>query len=160
MSTTTSAQQSIGARTNFEPWQGGVVGGLLGGLTFGFFLSLVAPGVVENAIPALYALGTPAGFVGWAIHMCHGAVLGVVFAVLADADGIDRGLATNLDTAVAGLVYSLLVWAALAVVLMPLWLGAVGFPNAPPLPNISTISVGGHTLYGIVLGISYSVLSN
>lgn len=160
MSTTTSVERSIGSRTNFEPWQGGVLGGLLGGLVFGVLMSLVSPGVIENAIPALYGLGTPAGILGWAIHMSHGAVLGVVFAAIADADGIDQGLATNLDNAVAGLVYGLLVWAALAVVLMPIWLGAVGFPDAPTVPNISTTSVGGHALYGIVLGLSYSVLSD
>lgn len=160
MSTTTSAQQSIGARTNLVPWQGGVVGGLLGALVFGILLSLVSPGVIENAIPALYGLGTPAGIAGWAIHMSHGAVLGVVFAAVADADGLDQGLATNLDNAFAGLVYGLLVWAALAVVLMPVWLGAVGFPDAPTVPNIGTTSLGGHALYGIVLGLSYSVLAD
>jgi len=160
MSTTTGARQSIGARTNLVPWQGGVAGGLLGALVFGVLLSLVSPGVIENAIPALYGLGTPAAIAGWAIHMSHGAVLGLVFAVIADADGIDQGLATNMDNAFAGLLYGLLLWAVLAVVLMPIWLGAVGVPNAPTVPNISTTSLGGHALFGIVLGLSYSVLSD
>lgn len=160
MSTTTKARRTIGSRFELEPWQGGVGGGPLGALVFGLFLSATTPETITDVIPALYGIETPAGVVGWALHMSHGAILGLVFAVVADADGIDRRLATNLDSGLAGLAYGLVLWLALGAVLMPIWLQSAGVASAPTVPNLGTVSLAGHAVYGVVLGISYAVLSD
>jgi hypothetical protein len=38
---------------------------------------------------------------------------------------------------------------------MPVWLGTVGFPAAPPLPNFAVPSLLWHLVYGVALGLVY-----
>ncbi|MFW5917205.1 MAG: histidine kinase [Halorubrum sp.] len=139
-------------------WKAGVAGGLVGGLVFGAMMSMMTPGVLQMAIPAMYGIEGPAGAVGWAIHMSHGAIVGVAFAGIAS---LKPDLADSIGASLGiGAGYGLLVWVALAVIVMPIWLGAVGFPGAPPLPNIGVESLIGHVVYGVVLGGVYSVVAN
>jgi uncharacterized membrane protein YagU involved in acid resistance len=150
--TTTDVSTENGA------WKAGVAGGLAGGLVFGAMMSAMTPGVLEMAIPAMYGVGGPAGAVGWAIHMSHGAVIGLGFAAVA---GLRPDLGASTGTSIGtGAAYGLLVWVALAVIAMPIWLGAVGFPGAPPLPNVGVESLVGHVVYGAVLGGVYSAVAN
>jgi uncharacterized membrane protein YagU involved in acid resistance len=60
----------------------------------------------------------------------------------------------------AGAAYGLAIWVVLAVLVMPVWLSAVGSPANPPLPNISAMSAIGHLAYGIVLGAAYTGLAD
>jgi uncharacterized membrane protein YagU involved in acid resistance len=139
-------------------WKAGVAGGLAGGLVFGAMMSAMTPGVLQMAIPAMYGVAGPAGALGWAIHMSHGAVIGLGFAAVAGLRP-DLGDSTGASLGV-GAGYGLLVWVALAVITMPIWLGAVGFPGAPPLPNVGVESLVGHVVYGAVLGGVYSAMAN
>ena len=156
MSTTeANATGTIDAR--LQAWQGGVLGGLLGGLVFGALMSMQMPGVLESAIPnGMYGLGA-SGEIGWVIHMSHSAVLGVVFAVGIEFGGFDATRSSNLRTGLAGLGYGLVVWAVLAAIVMPIW---VSGGSTAGVPNIVTESIVGHAVYGVLLGISYSVLSD
>lgn len=139
-------------------WQAGVVGGLIAGLVFGGLMSMMTPPVLEMGIPAMYGIDGPAGAVGWVIHMAHAAVIGVAFAAIAES-GLLGNLAENTSKSVGvGAAYGLLVWIGLAVIVMPIWLGAVGFGGAPPLPNIGVESFVGHLVYGVVLGAVYPAL--
>ncbi|EMA67876.1 hypothetical protein [Halorubrum kocurii] len=139
-------------------WKAGVTGGVVGGLVFGAMMSVMTPGVLQMAIPAMYGIEGPAGTVGWAIHMSHGAVIGLGFAAIASLKpDLGRSIGTSLGV---GAGYGLLVWVALAVIAMPIWLGAVGFPGAPPLPNVGVESLVGHVVYGAVLGGVYSAVAN
>jgi hypothetical protein len=141
-------------------WKAGVTGGLVGSAVFGLLMTYVisAP-LLEVVIPSMYGLAPPAAPVaGWVIHMAHGAVLGVGFAALV-------GLAPSLGGSVgrsigAGAAYGIAVWVALAVVVMPIWLSAVGSPASPPLPNVSAMSAVGHLAYGVVLGGAYAGLAD
>lgn len=45
-----------------------------------------------------------------------------------------------------------LAWVLLAALLLPVWLSAVGFPTAPPFPNVALPSLLWHLVYGVVLG--------
>lgn len=140
--------------TALVPWQAGAVGGILGAIAFGAMMTMRSPAVLEAAIPAMY--GLEGGLVGWVLHVSHGAVLGVVFAALLAAAGRPHlGVARGAGL---GLVYGLAVWAVLAVVVMPIWLSTVGFPMAPPLPNVDVGSLLGHAVYGFVLGAGYAAL--
>jgi len=156
MATETATATDVSTETG--DWRAGVAGGLAGGLVFGAMMSAMTPGVLEMAIPAMYGIGGPAGALGWAIHMGHGAILGVAFAAAA---GLKPELADSLGTSVGvGAGYGLLVWVALAVITMPIWLSAVGFPGAPPLPNVGVESLVGHVVYGAVLGGAYAAVAN
>ena len=139
-------------------WKAGIAGGVIGGLVFGAMMSMMTPGVLEMGIPAMYGIEGPAGAVGWAIHMSHSAVIGLAFAGIAS---LKPDLGDSIATSVGiGAGYGLLVWVALAVIVMPIWLGAVGFGGAPPLPNIGIESLIGHVVYGLVLGGAYSAVAN
>jgi len=140
-----------------EPWQAGVVGGLLGGLLFGVIMSIQTPTVLETAIPSgLYGL-PESSLVGWMVHMSHGAILGVGFAVVVELGGLDDTLDTNLKHGGAAFVYGLFLWGLLAAVVMPFW---VSGGSTAGVPNIATESIVGHMVYGTSLGIAYSVLAD
>lgn len=150
--TATREPTSTESTTTIAPWQAGLVGGLTGGLVFGAMMSAMMTPVMEMAIPAMYGIEGPAGLVGWVIHMSNSAVLGIVFGILAGRADLERsGLTVGV-----GLVYGAALWITLAVVVMPIWLGAVGFPATPPLPNVNPLSLVGHLVYGLVLGIVYA----
>jgi small-conductance mechanosensitive channel len=159
MATETEAGTGTVARVTSGNLQAGVVGGLAGAGAFGVALTFLAPGVFYVAIPSLYGLAPPpSGPLGWIIHLLHGAVLGAVFAVFVGYAGLGGAPAQRL--AFAGIVYGTVLWILLAGLVMPVWLGAVGSPANPPLPNLDTTSLGGHLLYGVVLGGVYYALEN
>ncbi|SDG10045.1 hypothetical protein SAMN04488067_11547 [Halorubrum xinjiangense] len=155
---TETATTTEGVSTETGDWRAGVAGGLVGGVAFGAMMSAMTPGVLQMAIPAMYGIEGPAGAVGWAIHMSHGAVIGLGFAALAGLKP-DIGGSTGTGLGV-GAGYGLIVWVALAAIAMPIWLGAVGFPGAPPLPNVGVESLVGHVVYGAVLGGVYSATAD
>ena len=156
MATETATTDVVSTETG--NWKAGVAGGLVGGLVFGAMMSAMTPGVLQMAIPAMYGVAGPAGALGWAIHMSHGAVIGIGFAAVA---GLRPDLGDSVGTSLGvGATYGLLVWVALAVIAMPIWLGAVGFAGAPPLPNVGVESLVGHVVYGAVLGGVYSAMAN
>lgn len=131
----------------------GAVGGLLGGIAFGLIMQFVIPQpVLEMAIPAMYGVEGPALATGWAFHLFHAAVLGLVYVAAVRLGGIGEYAASTGTGVVLGAVYGVVVWVALAVIVMPIWLSAVGFPGAPPLPNVAPLSLVGHVVYGAVLG--------
>ena len=146
--TSTTAETSI----DLNDWQAGVVGGLAGGAVMGVLMSLMNPAVLEAAIPALYGLS--GGIAGWIVHLSHGAVLGVVFAGIADSLG-DRGTGVIVGL---GIGWGVLAWIGLAALVMPVWLSTVGFPMAPPFPNFAVPSLLWHAVYGGVLGVAYAGL--
>ncbi|WP_254762680.1 histidine kinase [Natrinema marinum] len=154
MASETSTRTAERTGTRLEPWQAGTVGGIAGAIVFGAMMAAQTPGVLEGAIPALY--GLEGGLAGMVLHVAHGAVLGVVFAALLVATGrSDPGVAAG---SALGLGYGVVVWALLAVVVMPIWLSAVGFAMAPAVPNIAVESLVGHAAYGLVLGAAYALL--
>lgn len=145
MSTETTTA-TVGA-VEQHSWKGGLAAGLAGGAVMGVMLTTMMTPVIEVAIPAMYGLS--GGAAGWFIHMSHSAVLGVVFAGIANAAG---GGDTLPKSAGLGVVYGIALWVVLAAFVMPVWLGAVGFPGTPPLPNFNPMSLVGHIVYGGVLG--------
>lgn len=159
MSADTQTSGATRSTPVLEPWQGGVIGGILGGVVFGALMTMQTPGVLEDAIPQLYGLGTDAGAIGWVLHVSHAAVLGVVFVAIVESSSLDEALDDNLRNALAGLAYGAVVWGVLAAVVMPLWLDAAG-AMAPDVPNVVTESLVGHLAYGVVLGLTYSVLTD
>ncbi|WP_158058600.1 DUF6789 family protein [Halorussus halophilus] len=143
--TTTAA----GTATRTTALKGGVLAGLLGGVAMGVMLTTQMNPVISKAIPAMYGLSGIAA--GWVVHLFHALVLGVVFAAIASSLNID----STAKSVGLGVGFGLLTWAVLAVLVMPIWLGAVGFPNAPDVPNVSSKSFVGHVVYGLVLGVVF-----
>ncbi|WP_226481430.1 hypothetical protein [Natrinema amylolyticum] len=142
---------------------GGALGGAIGAVAFGIVVWLVNPEIISSAIPALYGLDL-ASPVGWAINIAHGIVLGIVFGLLVTRDLVLGVLKTDVETDAlsqtgillrmvgAGLVYGLVVWTVLPLLVLPLWIDAVGGSGADVLTTAATGTLLGHTLFGIVLG--------
>jgi hypothetical protein len=114
-------------------------------------ISVMNAAVLKGAIPGLYTLS--GGVAGWVIHLSHGAVLGVVFAAIVRSGIVGRSPAAILGL---GVLWGVVTWVALAALVMPLWLSAVGFPAAPPFPNFAIPSLLWHVVYGGVLGVTYA----
>ena len=126
-----------------------MVGGIVGAAVMGALIVLMNDAVIAVAIPSLYTLAPPQNAAaGLFVHVSHGAVLGVVFAGIAGAVGADStGKLLGL-----GALWGVVTWAVLAALVMPVWLGAVGSPASPPLPNFAPPSLLWHVVYGLVLG--------
>lgn len=131
-------------------WTTGVVGGIAGAVVMSaVMIAMGATPVLAGVMPALYTLAPPPNAaVGLFVHLSHGAVLGVAFLALLDATGVRD----PRRVVAAGLVYGVVTWVLLAALLMPIWLQAVGFPNAPGFPNFAPPSLLWHLVYGAVLG--------
>ncbi|WP_336359941.1 histidine kinase [Haladaptatus sp. ZSTT2] len=147
-------------RTVSTNWLGAAVAGLLATLAFGGFQTAMgSSGVIANALPALYGIQGPALAAGWGIHLVHGAIFGIVYAAFVSTEPL-REYAAKLPTgAVLGIAFSVLQTIVAVGFIMPLWLQAVGFPAAPPVPNLALSSFIGHAVYGVVLGALYPVLA-
>jgi len=111
----------------------------------------------------MYGIEGPALLTGWAIHQFHGVVLGLVYVGLVQFGPL-REAARELSGALGlGVAYGVLTTLGLAVLVMPLWLAAVGFPAAPPFPNVAfpatIVSTIGHIVYAIPLTVAYALSS-
>jgi hypothetical protein len=93
-----------------------------------------------------------------AIHLFHGAVLGVVYALIVSGTGYGEHLDQVKKATAWGLGYGALTTVVLAALLMPVWLSAAGFAGAPSAPNFSPMGLIGHLIYGAVLGASYPLI--
>ena len=133
-------------------WHSGVLSGLAGTTAMtALMLAMGATPVIAGAIPGLYGLAPPANpLAGIAVHLSHGAILGVGLAAIAGA----TGLTEPKQLVGAGVVYGVATWVVLAALLMPVWLRILGFPNAPPFPNFAPPSLLWHVTYGVVAGVS------
>lgn len=147
MATETSSEvQTESYATN---WKAGIGGGIAGAIVMGALMLGMNEAVIAVAIPSLYTLAPPPNVpVGFAVHLFHGAVLGIIFAGIATALKVEStGRVLGL-----GLAWGVLTWAVLAALVMPLWLSAVGSPASPPFPNFAPPSLFWHVVYGLVLG--------
>jgi hypothetical protein len=155
MSTTTETVGDTGELSG--NWQAGVLGGIVGSLAMGALVLAMNAPTLAVAIPSLYGLAPPPNpGLGMAVHVSHGAVLGVVFAALVGTlDVEDTARRIGL-----GVAWGVATWVGLAALLMPVWLSAVGSPASPPFPNFAPPSLLWHVVYGGVLGGVYAVTAD
>lgn len=156
MSRFTELGQETAEHDPFEPhlgWRGGIIAGLVAAVAMGVGITVVEPALLRTEIAGLYgATGSLAA--GWTVHLAHGALFGLVFAVIVADPSLANASHRYPAAIIAGVVYGV----ALAVVgmgiLMPMWLDAIG-PAAPAIPNIGASLVAWHILFGVVLGLVF-----
>ncbi len=149
---------AVPVRDSTTEIQSGAIGGIVASAIMAIpMLAQMSP-VIEQAIPAMYGVASPAPAVGFGMHLVHGAVFGVVFAAVLSTDALGEWADGYAGSAGLGLAYGVLVWVVAAAIVMPLWLGVVGFPAAPALPNFNTTSLMGHLVFGLALGLVYPAL--
>ena len=152
-------EHTIGASN----WLYGAIGGLVGTAVFGLLHQFVIPGpVLSVVVPALYGIEGPALSIGWAFHVFHGIVIGLIYVALVEFGGLSRAAGRLKSSVGLGIAYGILTTIGFSVIVLPLWLSGVGFPMAPPFPNISVpgtiVSLIGHTIYAVLLATTYAVL--
>ncbi|WP_254767500.1 hypothetical protein [Salinilacihabitans rarus] len=168
-----SAESDTDAATEFGSssglgWPiGGALGGAVGALAFGVLVWLFDPEVVEATIPAIYGL-EPGTLTGWAVHVAHGIVLGVVFGFLVTRPAILGVLRSDVETdalsetgvslriVAAGFAFGLAVWAILPVIVLPVWSQTIGASPGGEFPIAAAESLLGHVVFGIVLGVVFA----
>ncbi|WP_312909457.1 hypothetical protein [Natronosalvus caseinilyticus] len=148
---------------------GGAIGGAVGAAAFGLLVWLLNPDVIEATIPAAYGLEA-AGTIGWAIQLAHGAVLGLIFAFVVTRQAVLGLLRADVETdaiartgptgrlVAAGLVFGFAVWAVLPMLILPVWLSAVGAGETTQFPALATSGLVGHLLFGTILGTVFALL--
>jgi len=111
----------------------------------------------------MYGIEGPALMTGWVIHQFHGIVLGLAYVALVQLNPFKRAARTLRGALGLGVGYGIVTTPVLAVLVMPLWLSAVGFAGAPPFPNIAIpgtiLSLAGHIVFAVPLVIAYTVAS-
>lgn len=122
----------------------GAVGGLAGGLVFGMMMQTM------GMIPMVAMLvGSESVVVGWIVHLAISAFIGVTFALLVG------GRATRpVTAAVLGLGYGAVWWVLGPLLIMPARLGMPTFT----FNDMTTNSLVGHLIYGVILGLTYALV--
>jgi hypothetical protein len=147
-----------------KQWAAGAAGGFLGSIPFGLLMMYVMPPpLLEIVIPAMYGIEGPALAAGWAIHQFHGVVLGLTYVALVQFGGVGDIAESVSGSLGLGVAYGVVTTLVLAVLVMPIWLSVVGFPNAPPFPNFAIpgtiVSAIGHVIYAIPVAVGYALAS-
>jgi hypothetical protein len=149
-----NASESVETPEAFEKtwaWKGGVVAGVAAAIVMGVAISIVQLDTLRLAIAGLYGFqGSLA--VGWIAHLAHGTLFGLIFAWVLSDPSLYRIDDWAWKSAVAGVVYGLVLAVVGAGIIMPMWQGVVGVPTQGPIPNVTTPTVFWHAIYGIVLG--------
>ena len=121
----------------------GIVGGLVGGIVFGVLMQMMDMiGMVAQLV------GSSSTAVGWLVHLGISAFAGAVFAVL-----LGSLAPTVLPASVTGMAYGVVWWVVGALLIEPAQLGMPVFE----LNATAWQSLMGHLLFGLVLGVVFSL---
>lgn len=128
----------------------GVVSAILTGLViyFGFDRAIIGEHIPE-------AVGLTGDAVGWATLLIIGAVLGLVYAGLANVGALDAYLSTASSAGITGLVYGIVLW-VIAIVVVPFLMGdGVGGIGEYA---VTVEGILGFALLGSIIGVVYVLL--
>ncbi len=131
----------------FLKW--GVYGGLAGGVVFGTIMG------VTGMLPMIGKMvGQPSAGGGAVVHLANSAIIGAGFAVVLGR--LVRGVGSGLA---AGLLYGGIWWFLGPLTLMPLFMGmGLGVNWTAAAATAMLPSLGGHLIYGSILGVAYACL--
>jgi hypothetical protein len=136
-----------------------VVAGVVGGIAFGIPLQFVIGRM--GAIGALYTLGEPSVAVGWAAHLVHSAIFGLVFGLVTEGEPLHSLMEDNVGMAgFVGIGFGLALYVLNIGFVWPVWLDAVGFAPAAEwsIPFYPLRPMVGHVVYGAILGFAFALL--
>jgi len=150
----TTTETPTATETTRGHWLGAVVDGIIAGIVMGIVMAVMMPGLLSEAIPALY--GMDGALFGVTAHLAHSAVFGVLFAAIVRFGNLWRYTDRIASSTGLGVAYGLGLWLIAASIVMPLWMNAVGMDAVVPTFDIT--SMGAHVVYGAVLGALFPYL--
>ena len=135
----------------------GIIAGLIGGVIFGMMMQMMAaPDGKPMMAMVAKAVRSDSFTVGWLYHLFNSAVIGGIFGWL--LGGRILGYGTGLGF---GALYGFIWWILGGLILMPVLLGMS--PFAPLMMEMMRpVAMGsfvGHIIYGLILGLSFLLLS-
>lgn len=137
---------------NRRAWTSATIGGIAGGVVFGALMQST------GTLPAVASLYGLEGLTwAWVAHLFHSVVFGLVFGGIVTGTSLRRYADSVTASTGLGAAYGVALWLVAAAVVMPLWMGAIGL-DAPAIPNLDVMSLGGHLIYGVVLGAVFAAL--
>lgn len=147
-----------------KQWIAAIVTGFLGSIPLGLMMQYGNPEpLIALALPNMYGLAGPDIVLGWAIHQFHGIALALMFVVAVQWPPIREPAKTLRSSLGLAILVGVGTTAFLSVLLMPLWLQAVGYPYAPVFPDLTMPeklwSVGGHIVYALPVTVGYAFLA-
>jgi hypothetical protein len=145
-------------------WVVAAVTGFLGSVPLGLMMQYENPEpLVALALPTMYGLAGPDLLVGWAIHQFHGVALAFAYVGAVQWPPVARTATTARGALALAVAVGVLTTAVLSVLVMPLWLGAVGYPFTPAFPDLAMPeklwSVLGHVVYALPVTVGYAVVA-
>lgn len=139
--------------------KGGAVAGMVAAAVTAVAILVVDLPTLRQAIAGLYGSeGSLA--VGLLAHLVHGTAFGILFAAILSDPVLYRVSEEPARCLGAGVVYAVVLAVAGAGVIMPMWLGIVGFADPPALPHVTAPMLGWHLVYGVVLGAAFPWVSD
>jgi uncharacterized membrane protein YagU involved in acid resistance len=159
MSTVADAE----AETEIEELEGNdglflqaTLAGLAAGLVFGLVIQFVLGRM--TTIGALFTFGTESLLVGWLAHAVNSVVFALVYALVTRVEPLSAYADRPLTGAGTGAVYGFALWFVNIGFVWPVWLNSVGVSQLP-VPNFGAVgSLGGHLLWGVLLGALFALL--
>ena len=135
----------------------GIIAGLIAGVVFGLMMQMMAAPDGKPMMAMVAKVVRSDSFaVGWLYHLFNSAVIGGIFGWL--FGNRIQGYGTGLGF---GALYGFIWWILGGLILMPLLLGMSAF--APLMMEmmrpVAMGSLVGHILYGLILGLSFLLLS-
>lgn len=120
----------------------GVIGGIAGGVVFGMLMQMM------GMMPMIAMMvGSESVLIGWIIHLIISAITGVLFVYM-----FGSKVSTNTDAVRYGLVYGLIWWVLGPLLIMPVILG-MGIQIQNAFAQTQLMSLMGHLVFGVILGI-------
>lgn len=143
-------------------WTVVVVGGFLGSVPLGLMMQFGNPEpLIALALPMMYGIPAPNLAMGWALHQFHGVALGLMYVLAVQTRPLDPHALTFRGAVMLAIAVGVITTAVLSVVVMPLWLGLVGYPYTPPFPDLTMPeklwSVLGHVVYALPVTLGYAL---
>ena len=125
----------------------GVYGGVAGGVVFGAVMA------TTDMLPMIGKMvGYPTAAAGAVVHLVNSAVIGGAFAVVLGR--FVRSVGSGIG---AGILYGATWWVLGPLTLMPLFMGMGLGVNWSAAAAVAMLpSLGGHLIYGTILGASYA----
>lgn len=132
-------------------WKGGAGGGFVAAIAMGVVFMVVEPALLEETIPGLYGMAGSLG-AGWIVHLFHGTVFGLIFAVLMADPSLVRVSDHPWRSVVAGIVFGIVLAVVGMGIVVPMWSHAAGLSLSLEIPFVTTGLLAGHVVFGAVLG--------